>query len=366
MDEQGGRTDEPRAAGAVAAAAATARREGRRLLARGAGLRLDPAAAAPARVVDMRPYNRVVRWAPEDLVAQVEAGATVAEVNRILADAGQWIPAGLPDGGDDTLGGLLAAGLDGFWRTGFGPLRERVLALTVWTPAFGVVRVGAPVVKNVAGYNLPRLYCGSLGAFGVILDVTLKLAPRPAVAAVWERELSGPEEAEPAATAFEAAGRPWTALLVTGDARALRFAAVWTGSRAAVARLADRLGAPQRTTWDALAPELAAPAAGFARFAGAVPRARAGELFRSVVRHGGWAAVDWSSGSFWALVPEPAGRPWTEAVRTLGGGVRPWRRPAVAEVGKAAGRPGLVRLKQAVDPDGVLTPLDAEEVGVHG
>lgn len=360
-------TIEPRAAAAVAEAALAARREGRRLVPRGAGLRLDPGAAGAERVVDVRAYNRIVRWTPEDLVVQIEAGATVAEVNRALAERAQWVPAGLPDGDGDTVGGLLAAGLDGFWRTGFGPLRERVLALTVWTPAFGVVRVGAPVVKNVAGYNLPRLYLGSRGAFGVILDVTLKLAPRPGAEAVWEQDLSGPEEADRVVSALEAQARPWTALLVSGDAGAVRLRAVWAGSRAAVARLAARLGPPHRTAWDALEPGLGPPPAGFARFSGVVPRARAGDLFRAVARRGGFAAVDWSGGAFWARLPDDASRRFAAEVRALGGGVRAWCVPPAAVVDDPASRPLLDRLKQAVDPDGILVPLRTErEEAVHG
>ena len=165
------------AAARVLAEFEQARASGRRLLARGSGLRIG-SAAADWRVVSMRETAGVRRHHPEDLTVEVGAGTTLLELDRYLEPFGQWFPVGIPDGGDDTVGGVVGAGLLGV-ESGYGPVRDRLLGLVAVTPAFGVVRLGASVVKSVAGYNMPRLFWGSRGAFGVILAVTLKLAPRP-------------------------------------------------------------------------------------------------------------------------------------------------------------------------------------------
>lgn len=120
----------------------------------------------------------IIDHQPEDLTLTVEAGVTLAEIEALLEPHGQT--AALPENQPDaTIGGVVAAGISGFRRNRFGPTRDRVLEVTVVTGDGRLVTGGARVVKNVSGYDLPRLATGSFGALGVIASVCLKLWPQP-------------------------------------------------------------------------------------------------------------------------------------------------------------------------------------------
>jgi glycolate oxidase FAD binding subunit len=122
--------------------------------------------------------DRVVDWQPEDLTVVVEAGVTVGRLEEMLAERGQT--ALLPEwAGEATVGGVVAAAISGYRRARLGPTRDRVLEVTLVTGDGRVVRGGGRVVKNVSGYDLPRLATGSLGALGAITSVCLKLWPLP-------------------------------------------------------------------------------------------------------------------------------------------------------------------------------------------
>lgn len=125
--------------------------------------------------------DRVVDWEPADLTLVVEAGARVAEIESMLADRGQT--AGLPEhAGRATVGGVVSAGVSGYRRARYGPTRNRLLEVTLVTGDGRIVTGGGRVVKNVSGYDLPRLSAGSFGALGVIGTVCLKLWPLPEAA----------------------------------------------------------------------------------------------------------------------------------------------------------------------------------------
>ncbi len=121
--------------------------------------------------------DRVLDVIPDDLIAVVEAGVPVGRLASVL-DAYR-LTAALPlDDPEATVGGVVAAGLSGWTRLRYGPTRDRVLEVTVATGDGRVIRGGGRVVKNVSGYDLPRLLTGSLGSLGVICQVALKLWPR--------------------------------------------------------------------------------------------------------------------------------------------------------------------------------------------
>ncbi|MGQ0849409.1 MAG: FAD-binding oxidoreductase [Actinomycetota bacterium] len=139
---------------------------------------------APDLIVSVANLNRIVAWEPEDLTLVAEPGVAVAELETLLASKGQT--ALLPEvPGHGTLGGTLAAGLSGYRRGRYGPTRDRILEVTLVTGDGRIVKAGGRVVKNVTGYDLPRLVVGSLGSLGVIVSACLKLWPTPeAVATV--------------------------------------------------------------------------------------------------------------------------------------------------------------------------------------
>jgi glycolate oxidase FAD binding subunit len=136
----------------------------------------------PDLVVFTDRLHAVVDWEPDDLTVVVEGGMKVADLEAQLATRGQTaVLAEAP--GQGTVGGALAAGISGYRRGRFGPTRDRILEVTLVTGDGRVVRAGGRVVKNVTGYDLPRLAVGSFGRLGVIVSVCLKLWPLPQASA---------------------------------------------------------------------------------------------------------------------------------------------------------------------------------------
>lgn len=133
--------------------------------------------AAP--VVSLRDHAGVVAYEPGDLVITVRAGTTLAELEAVTAAQGQWIgldPPGSPEG---TIGATIATASAGPLSHAVGTPRDLVLGMDLVTGYGARVQAGGRVVKNVAGFDLVRLYTGSWGTLGAILSVTLRLRARP-------------------------------------------------------------------------------------------------------------------------------------------------------------------------------------------
>jgi glycolate oxidase subunit GlcD len=139
----------------------------------------DDALPAHAVALKMTRLARLVEHEPADLVATAEAGMTLADFNREIGRAGQWLPLDSPGGSGATLGGIVATGAAGAQALGYGGPRSYVLGMKVALAGGRVIKVGGRVVKNVAGYDLCKLFTGSHGTLGVILEITFKLRPRP-------------------------------------------------------------------------------------------------------------------------------------------------------------------------------------------
>jgi glycolate dehydrogenase FAD-binding subunit len=121
--------------------------------------------------------DRLVSYEPAEMIAVVEAGMRVGELDRILADGGQEWPSDAP--AESTVGGVIASGASSARRLKVGALRDTVLEAEVVTGDGRLVRSGARTVKNVTGYDLHKLVAGSLGTLAVIVQVALKLRPLP-------------------------------------------------------------------------------------------------------------------------------------------------------------------------------------------
>ncbi len=169
----------PTTVDALSEALAAASRERLRVLVWGGGEHQGIGYPVEADVVLVTSgLQRVVDWQPEDLTIVVEAGMAVAQLATLLDERGQ--SAVLPETpGNATVGGVVAAAASGWRRLGYGPTRDRVLEVVLITGDGRVVTGGGRVVKNVTGYDIPRLATGSLGALGVIASVCLKLWPTP-------------------------------------------------------------------------------------------------------------------------------------------------------------------------------------------
>ncbi len=152
---------------------------------RGAGLHLD-LGNRPARydlALDLSRLNAVVDYSPEDLVVTVQAGIALGELDRLLAERGQLLALDTPLAGAATAGGALSANLPAPNRLRYGTARDLVIGLTCVLSGGEIVHSGGRVVKNVAGYDLNKLYLGALGTLGVIVEASFKLHPRPPVRA---------------------------------------------------------------------------------------------------------------------------------------------------------------------------------------
>lgn len=136
---------------------------------------------APDIVVVTTGFQSVEDWQPDDLTVAVGAGVTLGALDEHIGHRRQSAVLA-EDQPVATVGGSIAAGVSGYRRLRFGPTRERLLEVTLVTGDGRVVRGGARVVKNVTGFDLPRLLAGSFGSLGVITSVCLKLWPDPEAA----------------------------------------------------------------------------------------------------------------------------------------------------------------------------------------
>jgi len=130
-------------------------------------------------VLGMRRMSRLIEHEPGDLTATVEAGSGFGALQAELGARGQWLSLDPPWTDRATVGGILASDASGPRRHLYGTARDLLIGLTVVMADGAVVRGGGKVVKNVAGYDLPKLFIGSFGTLGVIADATVKLRPRP-------------------------------------------------------------------------------------------------------------------------------------------------------------------------------------------
>ena len=141
----------------------------------GAGLAREP---APARL-DLTALDRIVEYDPEDLTLTAECGVGIERLRATLVGRGQELPLEAARAARATLGGVLAANASAARRLRFGAPRDRILGARCALSDGTLARTGGKVVKNVAGYGLHRLLCGSRGGLAAILEASLKLQPAP-------------------------------------------------------------------------------------------------------------------------------------------------------------------------------------------
>lgn len=136
--------------------------------------------ASEGALLDLRPYRGIVDYEPTELVITARCGTPLSEIESALAARGQFLGFEPPAfGGDPTIGGVIAAGLSGPRRMYAGAARDFVLGATLLDARGEILRFGGQVMKNVAGFDVSRLLCGSLGILGVITEVSLKVLPLP-------------------------------------------------------------------------------------------------------------------------------------------------------------------------------------------
>lgn len=197
-----------------------ARREGGALAPQGGGtqLHIGFAPSRPTHPLPLAGLNRLVEYSPEDLVVIAQAGMTLADLQAILAEHRQWLPLATAQPGRQTLGGIVAARANNLLRGGYGGVRDWLIGLDVVGADGEIVKGGGKVVKNVSGYDLPKLYCGSWGTLGAITQVAFKVAALPEAMAMLLAVLGAERNSEEALDSLLGATTPTFTFLMNSHA----------------------------------------------------------------------------------------------------------------------------------------------------
>ncbi|AUN95595.1 glycolate oxidase subunit GlcE [Pseudazoarcus pumilus] len=307
-------------------------------------------------VFDTRECAGIVAYEPTELVVTVRAGTPLAELDAALAEKGQWLAFEPPHFGDGaTVGGMVATGLSGPRRMAVGSLRDFVLGMKVLDGRGDVLSVGGQVMKNVAGYDVSRLMTGALGTLGVIVEVSLKVLPRPVAEATLALEC---DEAAALAKMNEWGAEPLPVSATAWHDGVLRVRL--SGARAAVDAARQRLGgealdgAAADAYWEALREQRDD------FFGGDAPLWRfALPTTAAALALDGAQYVEWGGGQRW-LRSDAAPETVRERATALGGHATLFR--GGDRAGEVFQRPSAPlmqmhrRLKAAFDPAGILNP----------
>jgi hypothetical protein len=196
-----------------------------------------------------------VEFRPRDLTVEVGAGMRMKELLRLVGANGLWLPVA-GDGQERSVGGWIAAASPSIWDSEFGPVRRQLLGCRMLTTAGETLNWGRHVMKNVAGYDIPRLLAGSRGRLGVFTRVTLRLWPKPECVSVVA--LSG----EPGWDSAEATGsdlRSWHVSQDGSRREIVAFAGSEDSVRRRRAELVGRIGTEALRTGEQVADGFSAP-----------------------------------------------------------------------------------------------------------
>ena len=375
------RTETPKTAADVVGLVAEAGAAGRSLEIVGGGTKRGIGAVAGAdAVLSLAGLNKVIDYAPEELVLTAQSGVKLATLEKLVAAEGQMLPFEPPhlakllgSKGQPTLGGTIAANLSGPRRIRAGAARDHFLGLEAVTGRGELVKAGGKVVKNVTGYDLPKLIAGSWGTLAVMTEVTIKVLPAARTeltlmffglddaraGEVMTLALNAPAEVSGAAHLPPAtAARPplkgemaVTALRLEGFAASVAARAEHLSAALKGFGRAEMLDAEHSRQFWAQIREVEAFAKDPRRlWRVSVPPACGWQVGEAVA---GEALYDWGGGLVWLLTdadPRPA-------VRALGGHATLYRGEGVAFEPLDGPLAALTaRVKAAFDPNGVLNP----------
>jgi len=220
---------------------ADAARDRRTVRIRGSGTKSYVGDIAPTDIeIGTSRLAGVIDHEPADLTVTVGAGMRVADVAAVLARAGQFLPLDPPHANEATIGGVIAANSNGFWRARYGGVRDLLIGTRIALADGTVARAGGRVVKNVAGYDLDKILVGSFGTLGVIVEATFKVLPVPAASDGLVARFVRSADAFAAADAvIRGASRIETCVVERGEGPAWRLAVQARGSAPTVKRAVD-------------------------------------------------------------------------------------------------------------------------------
>ncbi|MDP2834798.1 MAG: glycolate oxidase subunit GlcE [Pseudomonadota bacterium] len=305
-----------------------------------------------------------IRYEPSELVLTARAGTKLSEIEALLAANNQMLPFEPPHFSPAaTLGGMVAAGLSGPRRPWGGSVRDAVLGVRLLNGRGEVLRLGGQVMKNVAGYDLSRLMVGALGTLGVLLEVSIKVLPRPAE----ERTLVFELDSVAAATRQIEWGRrplPLSATLfqdarlhvrLSGSAQGVQAARAAMGGeevRSHAGAVRSHAGAWERDIWAEVRDQT------LALFLTATPLWRV-SLPAAAPALPGERLTEWGGALRW-LATDESGETLRQRVATLGGHATLFRgHDGSGEVFHPLPPAMLAlhqRVKQALDPHGLFNP----------
>ena len=374
----------PADAAACARAVAESAAAGRSLRIRGAGTKDHLGEVLPTdAVLETTAMAGVVAHVPADLTVTVAAGTRFADLRDALGRAGQFLPLDPPHAEAATIGGIVAANSAGFWRARYGGVRDLLIGTTAVLGDGTVARSGGRVVKNVAGYDLNKLFVGSLGTLGVFVECTFKVLPRPPASRGAHARFARCADAFAAADAIvRTSARPAALAISAGPGGAWELLLQADGDAAPVARTLELLAQSARTygtsaqPHDGLTAVLATLNGISARgedtvVRAALPLAAQPAFATTAVRLEGFAQLvaDAASGIVRVVlrgddtVVIGGADALLAAAHVCGGSARVERRPdslrgRLRAWGDAepAGRFLMRRIKEAFDPRGILEP----------
>ena len=370
-------------AAACARAVADAASASRSIRIRGAGTKDYLGEMLPTdTVLDTTALSGVVAHVPADLTVTVAAGTRLADVRAALSRAGQFLPLDPPHADAATIGGVIAANSTGFWRSRYGGVRDLLIGTTAVLGDGTIARSGGRVVKNVAGYDLNKLFVGSLGTLGVLVECTFKVLPVPPVSAGAHAQFARTADAFAAADAIaRTSARPAALAISGGPGGAWELLLQADGDSAPVERTLDLLSQSARAQGTAAQRHdgVRGVLATLNELSGrdgmvvraALPLAAQGAFATTAARLEGFAQLvaDAASGIVRVVVRGDdavtldAADALLAAARAVGGSARIERRPdslrgRLRAWGDAepAGLFLMRRLKEAFDPRGILEP----------
>jgi glycolate oxidase FAD binding subunit len=190
-------------------------------------------------LLDLSGLSALVAHEYADMTVTVQAGMTLARLQEQLAQHGQFLPLDPPHPEAATIGGILATNACGPLRLGYGTARDWLIGLKVVDAQGRLVKGGGRVVKNVTGYDLPKLHIGALGTLGVMVEATFKVSPKPETTRTLVAQASPASDLKTAATRLWHETRP-VSLLLHEDTQGRFLVVLYHGSESVTQEATQR------------------------------------------------------------------------------------------------------------------------------
>lgn len=302
--------------------------------------------------IDVSPHRGIVEYDPRELVLTARSGTTLQEIETALTEAGQMLAFEPPHfGAGATLGGTIACALSGPRRPYSGSARDFVLGCKLLNGRGEILGFGGQVMKNVAGYDVSRLMAGAHGTLGILLEISLKVLPRPAASITVARECS-PAEAIASMSGLLSKPLPVDGACYHGDHCYVRL----SGSAQAVKEARNKIPGDVMPEADAFWHALREHALPFFRHSSTLYRIMVKPATPQLPIEGSWL-LDWGGAQRW-LYSDEDGAAIRHSVELAGGHVSVFRNDACHdETFQPLPAPLLTihrRLKASFDPDNIF------------